>query len=427
MEEIVLKHIDKSGCTITYDFSVSDGLIGFFSGKPFLIEYSEEIGAVPDAIAAIPFVSNVLPIIWLTDSALVIQDLDKSFYNCIPDLKTGYETMFPETAFRGTIKVTNLVSCDRPSTGKCAMFYSGGLDSVQTLVSHLDEKPDLISIWGSDIRYENAEGWSLVHTAIEEASRKFNLPDIVIHSTFREFDNEGILDRQFHSQLKDGWWHGVKHGIGLLGHVAPYAYLHGLSTMYIASTNCPADGPVRCASNPLTDNHVRFANCKAVHDGFEFSRQDKVHNVAEFVRKTGNPISLHVCWESQNGNNCCRCEKCYRTMAGLLAEGEDPADYGFPEIDFRRMRSQIIGGNVGKVALHEYWTHIHNRACQNEQMLRAKPYWRQFKWIVKADFEHPETLKMPLIYRIRHRLSKFRFYQGLHQLKVMLHTDIPRK
>ena len=32
---------------------------------------------------------------------------------------------------------------------------------------------------------------------------------------------------------------------------------------------------------------------------------------------------------SQEGDNCCMCEKCYRTMAGLWAEGENPENYGF--------------------------------------------------------------------------------------------------
>lgn len=37
------------------------------------------------------------------------------------------------------------------NTGKSAMFYSGGLDSAQTLISHLEDKPTLLVNLG--IRY----------------------------------------------------------------------------------------------------------------------------------------------------------------------------------------------------------------------------------------------------------------------------------
>ncbi len=408
MKKIQLNHVCKDGCTILYDFSASDDVVVYFSGKPFRIEYPEVIEAVPDAVAVIPFVCNVLPIVWLTDSELVLPELDQMFYECIPELKKGYETMFPESTFLGKLQVDKIIQCNREKTTRCAAFYSGGLDSVHTLIRHLDEQPDLISIWGSDINYENVDGWALVHQAIEEASKQFHLPDIVIRSTFREFDREDVLNRQFQVQLRDNWWHGVKHGIGLLGHVAPYAFLHGLSTMYIASSNCPADGSVRCASNPLTDNQVRFVHCKVVHDGFECSRQDKVHNIVEFCHQTQNDIRLHVCWESQTGSNCCRCEKCYRTMAGFLAEGENPVHYGFQEAEntLPAMQSKIVAGGVPRDVLRRHWTHIHNRACQNKQMLLAKPYWKQFKWVLKADFEHPETLTVPLSCRIRRKLSQ---------------------
>ena len=423
MEEIVLKQISKIDNVISYDFSVSEGLAGYFSGKPFVIEYPENIESVPDAVAAVPFICNVLPIIWLTDSVLRVKELDKAFYECIPNVRRGYETMFPESAFAGKVAVDRIVPYDKPSKGGSAAFFSGGLDAMQTLVSHLEQKPALISIWGSDIRYENKEGWEIVHRGIQEAVQKFDLPDVAIHSSFRDFDNEGALHRQFREQLKDGWWHGVKHGIGLLGHAAPYAYLKGLSTVYIASSNCPTDGPVRCTSNPLTDNQVRFVGARVVHDGFEFSRQDKVHNVVEYVQKTGNQVSLHVCWESQSGGNCCHCEKCYRTMTGLLAEGADPVEYGFQDAkeSLADMHRYIVSQCTDMQTLPDYWPHIQRRICENKQLLQSKPYWKQIKWMVSADFMHPETLKMPLSYRIRSKLSTFQFYQMLHNLKVKLH------
>lgn len=411
--KIVLKDINKRYNRIRYIFNVSDDLKKYFSGKDFIIEYPESIENVPDSVLAVPFVCNVLPIIWLTNSVLEIDGLDKSFYESIPEFKKGYIKMFPEASFQGEICVKRLIDNSYDDTGKSAMFYSGGLDSVQTLISHIDEKPDLLSIWGSDIKFDNESGWNLVHKAIEEASSKFHLKEVVFHSSFREFDDEGELGRDFGECLGDGWWHGVKHGIGLLGHVAPYAYVHKISKMYIASSNCPEDGQVKCASNPIIDNYVRFSGCKVIHDGFKFNRQDKTRNIVEFCRNNNEKITLHVCWESQNGSNCCACEKCFRTIAELISEGAEPSDYGFNEVDENifNMQKCIVDAR-NDAAIWKHWPYISRRAIENRKLIKKSKYWKHFRWIISADFKHPDSLKMPFHYRLRRKLSR-----ALHKIK----------
>lgn len=420
MESITLENIIKKEDTISYVFSFSDGLSNYFSGEQFWIKYPVNIENVPDSIAAVPFVCNVLPIIWLTNSKLCLKELDKAFYDCIPNVRHGYETMFPESVFSGTIVVDSILACEYKSTGQCAALFSGGLDAVNTLINHFDEKPALISIWGSDIRYDNEEGWKAVHDGIAETARRFDLPDAVIRSTFREFDAEGVLHGEFSEQLKDGWWHGVKHGLALLGHAAPYVYLNKLSTVYIASSNCPADGLVRCASSPYTDNHVRYAGCRVVHDGYEYSRQDKAGNVVNFCRETGNIIKLHACWQSQTGSNCGCCEKCYRTMAAIIAEGGNPVEYGFDNAmsTIGHMRYCIaVDHRLSKHLAEHHWHHVRGRILANMDQVKKGPYWKHIRWMEKVDFLRMETIKAPLGYRIRMKLVDKRFYKLLHRLK----------
>ncbi len=424
MDQIELIKTIKNDYTIKYLFSVSEGLAHFFSGNDFIIDYPEEIEEVPEAVTAIPFVCNVLPIIWLTDSKLFVPELDEAFYNCIPELKKGYETMYPEAEFKGQIEVGKVVPNDRLSIpGKCAMFYSGGVDSMDTLFRHLEEKPILLSIWGSDIKYDNEEGWNLVYSAIEEAASCFHLEKMVIHSSFRLFDKEGELSKSFSSQLKDSWWHGVKHGIALLGHVAPLAYLNGYEKMYIASSNCPEDGHVRCASNPLIDNNVRYVDCHVIHDGFELNRQDKMQNIVSFSSKQRKILPLHVCWESQKGTNCCHCEKCYRTIAALIVEGADPKDYGFEGFEeYLADMIPVAKGNEGIMV--RQWTKIQKGLFRNKAIVRKSPYWKYVQWLESADFSHSDTIQIPLSIRlekaqgVRGKLAEFRFYQKLHEWKV---------
>lgn len=420
MEGIKLTKIEKQGNTITYRYEVTAGLTKYFSERAFQIDYPESIESVPDGIAAIPFVCNVLPIIWLTNSKLVVPELDEAFYRCIPEVKKGYETMYPESEFLGEIEVERIMPCDKPAVpGKCAMFYSGGVDSMDTLFRHLEEKPALISIWGSDIKYDNVDGWVVLHKAIKEVADRYHLPDVVIRSTFREFDKEGELGKEFSPRLRDSWWHGVKHGIGLLGHVAPYAYLYGLEKTYIASSNCPADGPVRCASNPLIDNYVKFVGCEVTHDGFEYSRQDKICNIVKYAEKRKQYLPIHVCWETQTGENCCRCEKCYRTIAAILAENGNPEQLAFTGFqkylpEMKKVVVRSINDNLTK-----QWIELQKGLRQNKNAIKVSPYWKDICWIEKADFEHPETIQMPVPFgtRVRQWLSQFRFYQHLHDLK----------
>lgn len=422
MKEIRLNRILKKGCVITFDFAVSDALSAYFSDEAFIIEYPENIESVPDAVAAVPFVCNVLPIVWLTDAVLRVGEIDAAFYGCIEEVRQGYEAMFPESRFAGQIVADQIVASHCGETGKCAAFFSGGADAVHTLIQHLDERPVLISIWGSDIVFDNKSGWKVVHKGIAEYAQEYALEDVVIHSSFRCFDRETVLDQQFSEQLKNGWWHGVKHGIGLLGHAAPYAYLHGISTVYIASSNCAADGHVRCASNPLTDNHVRFACARVVHDGFEYSRQDKMHNLAKYVERTGKNLPLHVCWMSSSGGNCCYCEKCYRTMTGLIAEGADPTRFGFDNAGqaIQELRWYMLTECQDKDVMKRHWLHIQKAMRANWPEVRKMPYKRYVKWILRMDFENPEKIRTPLWYRIKLKLSHFALYRFAHRVKASL-------
>ena len=208
MERIVLEKICRDESRFTYAFFVTEGLEKFFAPVPFIVEYSVDVSRVPDAIAAIPFIANVLPIIWLSNSELVLPELDKAFYECIPDLKKGYETMFPGCAFRGKISVEKIVACDIPATGKSAMLYSGGLDATHTLVRHMDERPDMLTVWGSDIRFENQDGWNVMNRGIQETLRSYQLDQVVIRSSFRDFDREGVLTQTYKKRLKDNWLAG---------------------------------------------------------------------------------------------------------------------------------------------------------------------------------------------------------------------------
>ena len=391
MKNIVVNDVKIDKNKINVDYSVGNELKKYFNlDEDFFVEYEEDMSSVPKAIAVIPFIVNVLPIIWLTDSVLEVNELDETFYNSIPKFKQGYADMYPDVEFKGSISVKNIVNCDYEKKDRCATFFSGGLDSYSTLINHLDEKPDLVALWGSDITFEDEIGWEKVKNKIFEVGEKYGLKPVFIKSSFRRFILEGNLSKDFEEILNDGWWHGVQHGIGLIGHIAPYAYKNKILTQYIASSYCNKDGKVTCASYPTIDNNIKFASCNIVHDQFEFNRQDKIKYVIDYCNKNQNKIELRVCWQSNGGGNCSKCEKCYRTIMGILVEGEDPNQYGF------KVNKEVI--KYLKIYITEYydfnlsaikiWKQIQKRAIEKKYILKDSYYYKDIKWIFNFDFDN---------------------------------------
>lgn len=314
--------------TIFCKFEVTGPWKEIFKRNSMEIKYSVDVSDVPVSIAIVPVLANILPIAWIYNAKIIVPTCDADFYNCMSEVKHGYETMYPNLKFDGCIEVAEIENNVKESQGAIC-FFSGGVDAFDTLIRHVNEEPILLTLFGADISLDDVVGQNRVEEHVKEVSKTFNVKTISAKSAFRSFITESVLDKKV-AQSGDGWWHGFQHGLGILGHAAPISWKFGKSTVYIASSFTAADkGKVTCASDPTIDNHVRFCSAHIVHDGYEFQRQDKVANLVMFSHNTGIPVNLRVCWESKGGSNCCKCEKCFRTIFAIYAEGADPREFGF--------------------------------------------------------------------------------------------------
>lgn len=332
--KITIKQIEIINNICKVFFDCSKELECYFdSNHTFFADFSVNIDNVPDSINVIPFICNVLPIIWLTDSELYVESLDKDFYNSIENFKNGYKLMYPHMKFNGSVSVKNLVDNvqDEKKEVFCGAFFSGGVDAFATVIAHIDEQPDLITVWGSDIILEDEGGWKRVWDHTVHTAEQFGLDSIAVKTNFRTFiDNEAL--NNLCKEGKDSWWHGFQHGIGLIGLSAPITWVKGYSTVYIASSFTEADkqrGNITCASDPEIDGYVRFCGCQVVHDQFEFNRQEKVNNICKFVEQRNLKLDIRVCYAVKGGVNCNACEKCIRTMMEIVAANANPENYGF--------------------------------------------------------------------------------------------------
>lgn len=410
MDKLQIKNIKIEDNRIDVFFNISESLEKYFNGsKHFWVEYSIPLDGVPISVAIIPFICNVLPIIWITNSELELKELDKTFFDSIKDFKEGYINMYPTMEFGGKVSVEKLIDNNCKTLDKTALLFSGGVDAFSSLVGLVDRNPELVTIWGADITESNSEAWRKIDTHIKEVSKEFNLEYRVIRSNLRTFiDNSNLSTLIVRSG--DNYWHGFQHGIGMLGLTAPYASKQGIKNIYISSSFSEEikkasllvdKKTITCASDPSIDNYVKFGETSVIHYQYEMSRQDKLRNICLYSQNSTQRISLRVCWESALGDNCCKCEKCYRTICGLWAEGADPVNYGF-DIGHKNFSSILISNLKKKNIRPINWKIIQNRSIENIDNIKEKRFKR---WIVKANFDKFNNSFFKMRYRI---IKKFK-------------------
>lgn len=87
MNNVILDRIivEKNG--VEYKYTAS-GLVKEYLNldEKFFIEYSIDISDVPKSILVIPFLCNILPISWVCDTEIKVNEIDKDFYNSIMTL-----------------------------------------------------------------------------------------------------------------------------------------------------------------------------------------------------------------------------------------------------------------------------------------------------------------------------------------------------
>lgn len=406
INKIIVNDINVKKNKVEVNFKVQGSISKFFNQNTMYIEYEEIIEGIPKGILVIPFISNVIQIAWFFDSEILVPELDKNFYSSLEEIKNSFSNMFTKAQLKGKITVDKIKDYKYTPEKKSATFFSGGVDSLATLIIRIDEKPDLVTLWGSDIKLNDKEGWNKVKNEVSNFAKSKDLKNVFIKSDFREFINERELDNEFNkvTETKDGWWFGVQHGIGLLGHIAPYAYKYKLGIMYMpASLNLKSEN-YRIASHPNIDNKFKVATMNVIHDGFENTRQDKIGIICDYIKKTGEDIKIRVCWQSSGGDNCSVCEKCSRTIMGIIVEGLDPNKLGFnlnKETIINIKRNWKYKWNVhGPNTMH--WNDIRERYIEN------KEFWQgtELEWILKINFFKESEFKRTLGGRVRNKLYK---------------------
>jgi hypothetical protein len=402
VNSICLDKIIVKNNKVDYFFNITGNLQKYFkSNNHMFLEYNQDLSDIPNSILAIPFVSNIIPLIWITDSMIVVDELDKSFYECLNNIRDAYQNMFPRVRFKGNIDVGTIVDNSYIPEVEAASFFSGGLDALTTYTRIKEKKPLLITEYGwHDNEIRMSKVWEADKENAVSFAKQYGLDNILIQSNYGTFIIASNIDYEFDKKLGDSWWHGLHHGLAIISAAIPIAFKLKIGCLYIASSNTPLY-QVSCASDPTVDNNIRYASGKVFHDAFELTRQDKVKVVVDCYSGSKETVSIRVCFK--NKENCCNCEKCLRTLLGIVAEGKNPVDYGFniPH-PFSPHLKNFLDREV-KSFTHTfitiYWKLIQQRMRENKDKVIFKEL---LDWFLDYDFviERKKAL-------LKYRITKF--------------------
>ena len=401
--DIILTQKVCEGHLVNYHFSVSPELEKYFTAKTLFVEYDRNVEDVPDSILAIPFVSCLLAFSWVVDCNLWVREIDKTFYNSVSRIREAYREIYDHFPLKGrfapAILRHNDISHIKHSPSNAILLFSGGADCQATFIRNMSKCPVLCNIQGW---YRDLDQVDIAADAdkrdISRFAEEYQVETCFVRSNFACLFSDQF-DKTFAKSIGDTMWHGFLHSMAFIGIVIPIAYLSAINEILIASS-LTIGLNFYCASNLTTDSEFGFAGTGfTTHDGFELNRQDKMGIIVKHQRETDKPYFMRVC--SFNDHNCCECEKCFRTILGIVAEGGDIKDFGFNiEGSLKEHWEDVLYRRAGLMSFKSekfiHWPHIQKRMRENYDIIKDKDF---VDWFLNFDFDKAKREGLRRYYR----------------------------
>ena len=352
------------GKKLVYDYSVSSKFSKYFDRKnTFFVSYEVDIRTVPKSILAIPLLANLLPISWFLDFQIQIDELDASFVECVNELKSEFQRMYPNDELRGELRVNKIVANSSFKSGKKAMLFSGGVDAISAYIRHCKDDLSLFSIRGADIGLEDNERWNDLLDYNKTQEYLNSNSKYTISSNLRIF-----YTYKLETELNLKWWGQVQHGMALLGVTSPLTHLLKIESLYIGSTHTK-ETQISWGSTPITDELLKWADVGITHECYDLSRQEKIKTILEFSKNNNKPIDLRVCYsERRETLNCSFCEKCLRTIMGIILEESDPNNFGFiVDSSFYSKVDSLLKLKINTHGIYNHWKILQDKANNTNQ------------------------------------------------------------
>lgn len=386
MNLIIVKSVRAVRNQLIIDFDCKGQIRKFFKGTRFFVEYSSPIEDAPESILVIPFLSTICPIAWVNQAEIRVETVDKKFLQSLEKVRLALKKFYPEINFNGTISVNKIVTSPTTCSKKAMMLFGGGVDSLTTFVRHRTEKPILVDIHSEGV-YANSYKQRTLAGYLKEFSYAHGVKTSTIYSNF-DFLKDDLMLLVFYEKLGGLWWLRVMHGLAYLGLCAPVAYMYGVEKLYIASSFSESFR-IPWGSAPEIDNNVAWTGTQCIHDCFELSRQEKIQFLAEYINRERDMLHVFCCNRSEKMANCCKCEKCSRTITGLTFAGLDPNNHGFNinRYTFLKIKKNLENGAWVFGDDEKYmWTDLQKHAHDNRLLLYPEAE-ALADWLAKVDIK----------------------------------------
>lgn len=401
MDDIILKDTVVDGNRVTFYFEARGNLKSYLTTNEMFIEYDQLMDRVPASILNISFVASLLPLAWLTDTTMWVNEIDRTFYDCILRLKTAYQDLYPWYHLGGRFVAANPQNNSYVVRRESLLLFSGGIDAHVSYLRHKEQKPVLCNIqgWYGKESIDFSKAAEADRSDILDFAVKENVDFEYVTSNFAVLVNNDQFQKKIQKRLGDSWWHGFQHSMSFISIAIPLAYLYGIKDIYIASSFAIGK-PGQCASYATTDIEFKFASFGGcVHDAFDMSRQDKIRYLVDYQKESGCPYPVRVC--SFNDRNCCECEKCFRTILEIVAENGNIHDFGFPikgslkdyweNVFERRLYCFGVKGESEK-----HWPDSIQRMKENYDLIEEKEF---VDWFLSYDFKGKRKKALIKYYR----------------------------
>lgn len=269
----------------------------------------------------------------------------------------------------------------QPEKGLALMAFSGGLDSCFTAWRHRKalagrRTRNLLSgvfVHGFDIPLSQKAAYAHLEEQNRLLLSSIGMGLIPLHTNYRE--------------MLVGW--GDSHAAALVSALALFQKKYDTALLGSSKPYHVTDPKMVWGSNPMSDPLLSSDSFRVMYDGGQFPRVEKVSVVSRWTEACR---LLHVCWENgKTPANCCRCEKCVRTILAFRLLGLDQPPC-FPEIlrdediRFLKLHGETVQGTLKALITEaekrglsgETWVFaIKELAGQKTWALRSRKYARK--------------------------------------------------
>ncbi len=289
-------------------------------GTPLTLWYTYQ-GLVPEprsetflAALLIPAMSRGLPI-------QCEGPVSAALLRRLPMIQDIYATWAP-TLSRVDVRAP-VRPAETPGPG-AALFFTGGVDSFDTLLSHRSEIRTLVYVSSFEAPLRSAALRDEIVARLEAAAAAFGARLIRVQTNLTWREVERVIQP---ARISPTLWNfELTHGAALasVAHGLPAA----IGRVYIAASTT-YDDLFPWGSHPLLDPLWSSESLEVVHDGCAVRRVDKARGLADCEPARE---ALRVCAvQDRTSYNCCHCEKCIRTMTALEIAGVLSRCRAFPE------------------------------------------------------------------------------------------------